>query len=70
MRFKCLVDAQKECIDLLNNGYIRLFTTVMNDGIFSKYRHRENGRTLSVRIYRDYWELKENGKLLKSIDYA
>lgn len=61
----CEVLALKECQDLRNNGYIVKVQSRLPDGCFIKLRHRSNGRTLVVRSYPDYYEVREGSSILK-----
>lgn len=66
---KCEVDAISECVDLLHNGYFLLFYTSVFKVKVYKFRHKKNGRTLTVRIYRNRYEICEDEKVLKAVGY-
>lgn len=61
------VDALRECIDLVRNGYIQKFAVYQPSWWFIKYRHMVNGRTLYVEWKPDRFCLKEDGLILKSV---
>lgn len=66
---KCEVDAIKEVIDLLHNGYTDMFSCGYFNGIIYKLRHRKNGRILTVKIMPQYYEIKEKGEVIKRVPY-
>ena len=66
---KCEVDAIKECIDLLHNGYFIMFSAGESGSMYYKFRHSRNGRILSVKIYFDHYEIWEGSKALKCVEY-
>ena len=64
---KYQVDAQSECIDLCSCGYREVFSVRQHDWWFVKLRHLHNGRTLVVEWKPDYYEIRENRKVLKRV---
>lgn len=66
---KCEVDAVRDCIDLIDNGYIVLFSCSVPNGTFIRLRHRKSARILSLLIYPQRYLLRENGKVLKEVFY-
>lgn len=60
-----MVEAARDCFDLLQNGYNIIFHVELGENSVTKYRHRSNGRILRVLRYRDRVEIWENSKILK-----
>ena len=56
-----------ECADLESNGYVRIIEHTEENWWFLKYRHRSNGRTLTVQWRYDKYTIKEGNLILKSI---
>lgn len=67
---KAEVDAIKECIDLLHNGYFILFSCGERGDAFIRLRHSKNGRMLTFRIRLDGYTISENGKVIKEVNMS
>lgn len=65
---KSQVSALSECADLLDNGYIYMFSHVEPNRWYFKFRHRCNGRTIKVVWSDDRYQVIEGDKVLKSSD--
>ena len=56
-----------ECADLESNGYQCVIQHAEENWWFLKYRHRSNGRTLTVQWRPDRYTIKERNLILKSV---
>lgn len=66
---KAQVDGVKELIDLCHNGYVASYSARSMTAIVFGLRHSRNGRKLTMFIGTYFYEIKENGKILKAQYY-
>ena len=66
---KAQIDGVKELVDLCRNGYQVMFSATLITGRRYKLRHRRNGRTLMVTIFRYSYSIAEGKKVLKMVVY-
>lgn len=62
---KSKVDALRECVDLIHNGYLKVFLHDINGKIVCKMKHQRNGRTLTITATTTKGCLSERGKIIK-----
>lgn len=66
---KAEVDGVKELIDLTHNGYVVTFSSKILTACAFGLRHRKNGRKLTFFIGKYHYQIKENGRVIKSVIY-
>lgn len=59
------VEALRECLDFIRNGYVDVFSSSNNDWSLWKLRHTYNGNTLVILATHDYYDIKKNGEQVK-----
>ena len=59
------VEALKECLDFIRNGYVDVFSSSNGDWSMWKLRHTANGNTLVIWACHDYYDIKKNGEHVK-----
>lgn len=66
---KAEVDGVKELIDLTHNGYVVTFSNKILTACAFGLRHQRNGRKLTFFIGKYHYQIKENGRVIKSVIY-
>lgn len=62
---KSQIGALSECSDLIDNGYVFMFSVVNPDCWYFKFRHRCNGRIIKVIWESDSYKIMEGEHTLK-----
>lgn len=58
---------QREVQDLLANGYCVLFNSDLRTSKVTKLRHAKSGRVLTLTLCKNYWCIRDNGKVIKMV---
>lgn len=58
---------KREVQDLVINGYSFLFDSDIRFSHVTKMRHDKSGRILTLVLCKDYWCIRENGKVIKMV---
>lgn len=59
------VEALRECLDFIRNGYVDVFSSSNKDWSLWKLRHAYNGNTLIILATHGYYDIKKNGEQVK-----
>lgn len=59
------VEALRECLDFIRNGYVDVFSSSNEQWSLWKLRHAYNGNTLVILATHDYYDIKKNGEHVK-----
>lgn len=66
---KAEVDGVKELIDLTRNGYVVTFSNKIMTACAFGLRHQRNGRKLTFFIGKYHYQIKEDGRVIKTVFY-
>ena len=66
---KCQVEALLECFDFLRNGYVQILDWSTFDTWINTFRHKDNRNRIWVEIRKNWYVIKKNGKIQKSVTY-
>lgn len=66
---RCEVEALLECFDFLHNGYEPIIDYSSNDVWVILLRHRKTSKRLCVQIYHNFYNIRRNGELIKSVAF-
>lgn len=61
------LDALKECVGLMDDGYIIRFVASIPDGFMVSLRHGFNGRKITLVANSRGWCLKSRGSIIKQV---
>lgn len=68
--FRWKVDAHNECVDLVLNGYEKVFEVTQSDWLFIKLRHRSNGNVITIDSKPNCMTIRKCKVIVKTIDYV
>lgn len=58
---------KREVQDLVANGYSFLFDSDINTSQVTKMKHCKSGRILTLILTKEYWCIRENGRVIKMV---
>lgn len=62
------VEALRECLDFIRNGYVDVFSSSDKDWSLWKLRHAYNGNILIIHATHNYYNIWKNGEQVKHRD--
>lgn len=68
--FRWKVDAHNECVDLVLNGYEKVFEVNQNAWLFIKLRHHSNGNVITIDSKPACLTIRKCKVIVKTIDYV
>lgn len=67
--FRAVCEWFRRCTDLVNDGYVEVFTSAVSDGYVRKLRHGSNGRVVMVKLNGTCVTQLSSGNVVFSHDY-
>lgn len=66
---RCQVEALLECFDFLANGYEPIIDYSSFDIWVIVLRHKKTSKRLSVQIYQNFYVIRRNGEVVKTVSF-
>lgn len=66
---RCQVGALLECFDFLHNGYEPIIDYSSYDIWVIVLRHRRTSKKISVQIYHNFYVIRRNGEVIKTVTF-